>query len=419
MKRFSFGFYGVLLVLSAVSPQLRAGSSESLVTLTGEIRPEFSLPSTAQDLQRLQREFSRELAPVSVDVNDLFSSGDEEAIRAAATAIAGIFVKATEDLIDIRFLIYRLVALKAAFEDEDSSDQDQLQVEYHSKLNARYAAFLQRLSSVDLELMKALELCRSEICAKKIVDAQRAVIHVGSAFNYESAIQKGYKNKLVQSAIESRYAQLNQNGTSSDANADLGKKMFSVFVRAGRESLDAKNILFGDKRILDDLDIDFLTLSGSHFKTEVKYLEKLFGAKLRSIVRGVPTEAVIKEGYYYTHVFICFTLRNSIGGHILLYGWNDLECTSRGKEYRASLETFGPGLAVYPGSALVVAIVSPAPISSSNLWVGLGASAGLVAINPEVAVFAGRSASVGVLAGAHGGVGVTAGVKTFRTWREK
>ncbi|MBS1961308.1 MAG: hypothetical protein JST04_03755 [Bdellovibrionales bacterium] len=174
-----------------------APSTTPLVTVNGKLQPQFSVQIDATDLQRITDAFAslKKLEPISIDINDLMKPGDEQAIKAATQRISDLFVGVATNIADMRAITYKLAALTQVAGNQENVEalyrafQERFEGDYDKAVNA----FL----IVDDGLLGALNLCKSELCAMQIGNAQKELMAFGSAMNQGIKMKQLDKFKFV------------------------------------------------------------------------------------------------------------------------------------------------------------------------------------------------------------------------------
>ncbi len=369
------------LLPALVANQLPAHADDSapLVTVTESIDPKFSVDIRPDDVDRLAQELDglNQLPPVRININELFTPGDEDAIRTAANAIGDKLRRSSLILADLSTIVYRMDALRQVL---DGKDEQEVMKLYRTKFESRYQEFQAKIFLLSSEQIKAIEGCHSELCVKRVADAYRSLME----FMSNRSKKRSVNNRLARASLESTYQELTAR-TSKSSTRLVGAAMGNIVAasRAKQPFAGATRSFLGGKNVLRRLGLRTLSLPVNTVATEFGFLEDIQSGMMRSIVLGEEYKSPAKVGIYRSYVLHCNTDGKSdvAGWHALVFGQSKTSCKDdrTGRDYEVDFYTYGPGLQVKAlGRASVIFINSVTPIRPSGIWAGPTVSVGAV-----------------------------------------
>jgi hypothetical protein len=423
---------------------LLAQSMHSLVTVTGDLKPEFSIEVSQGDLSKIKDELTslNQLEKISMDINELMDPKDEKAIKAAAQSISNTYINVGKHLLNMKAMIYRLSALNSLNDSEHF--REGLFQSYQKKFQNSFSVIINSFSQPNQELMKAMLACKSELCVMKISNAHIELVNFGKTLNKNLTIQHLHKLKfsfdfessLIKASLSETYNQLIEENRKSNIFAVSLAVTLTPFISAAKGAGKLGEDLFN---VLKSPNLTEFKLSGKKIKIKyrkvVNSINDIASQKIDSIVNGISFhEAQKKErnsrivsllacapSKHIKNLFepkqqqqVCYDCNPSNIGFAGIYGTKAYECLDllNKSEYRVSV--FNVGLGIFYGTSFAFGIIaSPIPLNSNDIsgkWLGVNAQAGVL-LSAGVSTLVGKKASVLTLFEAGPGIGGYAGIE--------
>ena len=407
---------------------------KDLVRVVGRVEPRFSVSVSDFEIQNLASQMQGlqdNLVPLEVNINSLFQDGDEEAISKASLALSQNFLNASQKMIDLKAMVYKLGALLSV--DQSGFLKETLYETYSQSFQNTYNGLIRELAYIDDELQRAILLCRSEICVISIYNAKKELITLGKKLNVgisidqldDIDIQWQFSNSLNMAVVEKTWEMIMpDNERVSAPYSVLLAGAFSTFVAAAAGTVNigklVYDVILGGRMIGFELDAHPIDMRYLDFSALA--FDDLAYRKISSIVNNVPIEQVgHRKMTHHINIIQCSNQGdyNTSGHHFLLYGINTFrKCANMRTDdqnlYTVSLETYGPGIAFPNAHNIAVIIKSPAEINPLGTWVGVDAEVTGV-LSAEVGILVGKSASVVSVWGlGYGTIGAAAGISVLK-----
>ena len=425
---------GVLLfVFSFIPYGIQSKGYKDFVKVTGEVEERFSVKISDVEVQNLASQMQSlqgTLTPLEVNINDLFQAGDEPAISKASLAISKNFLRASQKMVDLKAMVYKLGALLSV--DQTGSLKDTLYDTYSQSFQNTYNAFINELVQIDTNIEDAVKLCRSEICVISIYNAKKELITLGKKINVginihqldDIDVQWQFSNSLNMAVVEKTWEVIMpDNERVSSPYSVLLAGAFSTFVAAAAGTVNLGKLIYdvvlGGR--ITQFELDAYPVDVGHLQLSETLFDDLAYRKISSIVNNIPIEQVgHRKVKYHINVMAChnFGDPHTESFHVLLYGINTFNrCVNlRAQDtnlYKVSLQTYGPGVSFENAHNLCIIIKSPAEITPLGKWVGFDAEATAI-VSAQVGILVGKSASVATVGGlGYGSLGAAAGISVL------
>lgn len=446
MKRF---LASVLIAVSLTqSIPIAHADGDDLVTLVGALNPKFSVELTPGDLQALAesvKDFTA-LDPQAVDINSLFRPGDEVAIASARKTYAELFLASAQELVDMKAMVYKLAALLSYSDGKNFAPA--LYNAYQLKFQISYANFIERLGTLNKDVLSAISQCNSELCVTSIAEAQGELLQFADQLNRGIYLKKLSKLKLdwtftdpmLKGILESTLDAFVPPNRAENFYSSIVLAAFTPFVAAARATKNIGTSILG---FVATPNATHLTIHANPISLKISHendtLGKYVTRRINEIVNSNPVpSSPVENGNkskenrdrsapttrttpYRVSVLVCQMPDSGehFSGHVVLYGVMHFECYNNRlgdhEHYTIRMNTVGPGLAAYIGrrdaALFTIFITSPIPIIPQGKWFGASAGGIVVFFGAQAGEFVGKWGStlhmIGWAAGLGGQIGLS------------